>query len=453
VSKRTKKRKPPIPARFKVGERVRVKHGTKDCDRPDFPLGGWAGSISEVRGLYLVRWSRETLASIHPIYKKRCAIDGDVLEEYRFAEGDLEPDPGGPLAIEQPTAITPRPLSAKIQGDRARMVFGLTSDDFLPAVDEDSLETYYDHLVEHMTLPIEAKYRSPARSVEPSPSRRVTVVALDHEAGWDEDEGILCEIRTVEGNDVVPLMDLELRQSDPNYQLLDDFSAWFNGDLSADEDEDDYDDLEDDEAQEFPEATWRSAASTFLGIIALAVSFGAAVGATTAVMPWARWAACICCGAWGLIAVISVARQYGRFHLALPPLFILGVGVIRFLNDVVDAALVGISAVAFLGAVPGGIAVFVMRRLVHRRKWLTRPIFSKDVLFAAALGATAEALCLDRASATSGLAYGASIGLASGLCLCLLSFPFAFLAVRHTSRHRIAIAERVLQVIALPGRR
>ncbi len=236
VSRRTKKHKPPATAKFKIGDRVRVRHGIKDEDHPDIPLGGWAGTISEVhrRGMYSVRWSRETLASIHPIYKRRCALDGEVLEEYWLGEDDFEPDPGGPLAIEQPTQITPRPLSVNEQGDRVRMVFGLTSDDLLPDVDEDSLETYYDHLVEQMSLPVEARYCPQEDFLNPSPLRWVKVVALDREVGWDEDEGILCEIRTAEGEDVVPLTGLGFRRSDPNYQLADDFSAWFVGELGAD---------------------------------------------------------------------------------------------------------------------------------------------------------------------------------------------------------------------------
>ena len=44
--------------------------------------------------MYSVRWSQETLASMHPIYKKRCAIDGRVLEEYWLGEDDLETDAG-----------------------------------------------------------------------------------------------------------------------------------------------------------------------------------------------------------------------------------------------------------------------------------------------------------------------------------------------------------------------
>ena len=119
----------------------------------------------------------------------------------------------------------PAPCRQTSQGDRVRMVFGLTSDDFLPAVDEDSLETYYDHLVEQMSLPVEARYCPQEDFFNPSPLRRVKVVALDREIAWDEDEGILCKIRTAEGDEVVPLTDLEFRRSDPNHQLVDDFAC------------------------------------------------------------------------------------------------------------------------------------------------------------------------------------------------------------------------------------
>ena len=64
-----KKAKLPTPTKFQVGDRVRVKQGIRDADYPDMPLGGWAGTISEVHdhGMYTVRWSQETLAAIHPV--------------------------------------------------------------------------------------------------------------------------------------------------------------------------------------------------------------------------------------------------------------------------------------------------------------------------------------------------------------------------------------------------
>ena len=34
--------------RFKVGDKVRVKHGVIDPDFPDIPLGGWTGTVTEI---------------------------------------------------------------------------------------------------------------------------------------------------------------------------------------------------------------------------------------------------------------------------------------------------------------------------------------------------------------------------------------------------------------------
>ncbi len=202
------------------------------------PLGGWAGTVARVdrRGLCLVLWSRQTLANIHPICKKRCAIDGTEFAEYWLGENDLDPDRGGPLAIEQPTQIVPRPLSANNQGDRVRMVFGLTSDDFLPDCDEDSLETYYDYLDSRLSLPMEAKHAAETdfcRSTLPI----IKVVALDREIGWDEVDGIYCKTCTGKTEEVVPLVELGIRRSNPNFRLIDDYSEWFFGNLSEDPDD------------------------------------------------------------------------------------------------------------------------------------------------------------------------------------------------------------------------
>jgi len=96
-----------VPTLFNVGDKVRVRQGVTDIDDPDMPLGGWAGTITRVysNGLYLVRWSPETLENAHPVDRTHPKRKGKKLEEYRFWERDLEPDPGGPLCMEQPRKI------------------------------------------------------------------------------------------------------------------------------------------------------------------------------------------------------------------------------------------------------------------------------------------------------------------------------------------------------------
>jgi len=214
-------------AKFQFGEKVRVRHGIKDNDYPDMPLGGWAGSIAEVHedGMVTVRWSTETLDAIHPVFKKRCEKDGLELEQYWLSGYDLESDAGGPLEIEQPKKITTKPLSPKDQDDRIRMVFSFTSNDPLPDVDDETLDVYYQYLSKNLAFPFTAEH-----GAEYGHPERVKVIGLgdpDDEPMIDETSGILCEAR-MEGQIVtLPLGELQDAKGKPNRQLIEDFGYWF----------------------------------------------------------------------------------------------------------------------------------------------------------------------------------------------------------------------------------
>ena len=223
-----KKSKPHFAPKLKIGDKVRVKHGFMDVDYPDMPLGGWAGAVTDVDGTdtFTVRWSKETLKAIHPVFLKRCEIDGLDPEEYVLTGDDLEPDTGGPLDLEQPTKITTKPLSPKDQDDRIRMIFGLASNDPLPTVDDDTLETYHRYLAKHLVFPFQAECRA-----EYAHPERVKVIGLgdpDEEPTIDEEDGIRCEAR-LEGQVVtVPLGELDYVKGKPNRQLADDYCYWFH---------------------------------------------------------------------------------------------------------------------------------------------------------------------------------------------------------------------------------
>jgi hypothetical protein len=221
---------PRTPTRFAVGAQVRVKPGTTDPDFPDIPLGGWAGTISEVDErsnppTYLIEWTKHTLDHLHPVYRKRCERDGLEVEIMWLGENDIEEDTGGPAVIEQPTHIVTRSLNEKDQDDRVRIALGLTSDDPLPEVDEDTLRAYHRFLKAHLTLPFEAKWEP---EYGPAPTIKITGLGdPDGEAGADESYGLLCEAR-VEGRlTEVPLAECEAKKGSPNRQLLKDYSYWF----------------------------------------------------------------------------------------------------------------------------------------------------------------------------------------------------------------------------------
>jgi len=232
MARRKKVRKPAAPANYRVGDKVRVKHGVKDADYPDIPLGGWAGTIAEVHddGMYTIRWSRETLANIHPVVKSRSEKDGTVLEEYWLCDDDLEADQGGPRDIEQPSEIATKPLSPKDEDDRIRMVFGLTSNDPLPEVDDETLETYRDYLAAHLSFPFEAEH-TPEKGPMFRRSKLVKVTGLgdlDEEPPYiDEMYGLLCDALADKGKVVVPVGELEVPKGKPSRQMIKDYCYWF----------------------------------------------------------------------------------------------------------------------------------------------------------------------------------------------------------------------------------
>jgi hypothetical protein len=216
---------------FAARDQVRVKQGIKDADYPDMPLGGWAGTISQVEknGLCLVRWSRQTLDAIHPVFKNRCDKDGLEREQYWLHQDDLEPDPGGPLEIEYPEEITTEPLSSRDEDDRIRMVFELTSNDPLPAVDDETLATYHDYLSTNLSFPFQAEH-TPQSGHLFRHSCTVKVMGLgdpDDEPMIDEMYGILCAARHRRRVMIVPLGELEVDRGKPNRQLVKDYCYWF----------------------------------------------------------------------------------------------------------------------------------------------------------------------------------------------------------------------------------
>jgi hypothetical protein len=174
--------------------------GSGEAGYPGYRLprhapGRLAGTVTEVQGTdtFTIRWSQETLNAIHPVFKNRCEIDGLDPEEYVLTGDDLEPDTGGPLDIEQPTQIKTRPLSPEDQDDRVRMVFGLTSNDPLPDVDDETLERYHEYLSENLSFPFEAEHTS---ETGPFSSRTIQVKVIglgdpDEEPMIDDTYGIL----------------------------------------------------------------------------------------------------------------------------------------------------------------------------------------------------------------------------------------------------------------------
>lgn len=212
-----------VPTRFEPGRKVRVKHGVRDPDFADIPLGGWAGTVKEVEQAkgettYLIAWDRTTLKGMHPIYKKRCERDGLELESMRLGEEDVETDDGTPASIERPTSIVTKPPSERDQDDRVRMALGLTHDDPLPDVSRRTLLAYHRYLAANLKFPFRARFESDG--MPPTIQRLLKPDEYDL-----DEEGLLCEARSREGPFDVPPSELDAAVG--NRKLVADYAYWF----------------------------------------------------------------------------------------------------------------------------------------------------------------------------------------------------------------------------------
>jgi hypothetical protein len=217
---------------FKVGEKVRAKPGVKDPDFPAMPLGGWSGTITEIiehEGQIncVFKLDGRTLASLHPIFKRRSENEG---LDYRFmglGQEDIELDDGVPVPIEQPTAIVPRPLALDDQDDRVRMAFGLTHDDLLPEVNEENQHTYYRYLLAHLTFPFRAQYRPGRRQSSGKPVRLTVTGLYDLDRYEVEDRYGLIGVGKEPGGPVeFPLIEIEGIEDETSRRLIEDYACW-----------------------------------------------------------------------------------------------------------------------------------------------------------------------------------------------------------------------------------
>lgn len=250
--------KRPVKGAFAVGDLVAMKPGVVHEQYPDIPVGGWVGNVTRVASLtpagYEIQWTKPTLDQAHPVYFKRCQRDEIDADRY-WLEGDqLEAaSEETPSKAEQPTHIITRPLSEDDPQDRIRAVFGLTTDDPLPPLDEQSLRQSFDHLKTNLSFPFRADYW-PATADSPQASGQVMVLGFA-EPPIDLSDGIMCRVRKGKRELRVPLSDLEASEDDPNLRHVEDYVLWLSAlqDFEeAFEDDDDNDMDEETIDREFP---------------------------------------------------------------------------------------------------------------------------------------------------------------------------------------------------------
>jgi hypothetical protein len=97
-----------------------------------------------------------------------------------------------------------------------------------PSVDEETLSRYYNYLSARMSFPFTAHYPEPRSSLEEVQYRCIVLGLLDPSKDiYDDFDGIFCKTRKGKYEINLPLIELEIPQDSPNFQLIEDYWFWF----------------------------------------------------------------------------------------------------------------------------------------------------------------------------------------------------------------------------------
>jgi hypothetical protein len=113
------------------------------------------------------------------------------------------------------------------QETRILAALGLTHGPF-PEVQTEWLERYHEYLAAQLSMPFEAEYAEDISGYRQRVSR-VTVISIVHpeQHGSHEEFGLICRAHRGSQEIELPLADVELKESDVNYRLIEDYWYWF----------------------------------------------------------------------------------------------------------------------------------------------------------------------------------------------------------------------------------
>jgi hypothetical protein len=407
---------PVSPPIFAEGAAVRVKPGVADPDYPDIPLGGWAGTVQDIDQkshppLYEVAWSDATVERMHPVYQRRCERDGLEGDSTWLREADLEPDAGGELVMEQPTQIVPRPLDPHNPTEVALGVFGLTSDDELPPVNEETLRRFHEYLSDRLRFPFTSLCI--ADHLQDGPG--LDMMHVHRLLPFDASAGLGLEVEATRNEEVqtIPLLAVQAIPNGPNFREVEAYRCWI------------------DEQGDGFEPVPASRSSFFLLLVLVAMTLGMLIGALLEAVPGATLAAQVGGGLLALVgALVGAMMESGFRKMTGHPDGVIGGLILGALwGAALGAGLGGmvlVSPGAIAGALAGTIGATVLR--AFGKDW---GVF-KLSFAGAALGSVGWAFLVDASKAATGATLGAFAGLGGAL----LSGLAVYLYLRFVLRPR-----------------
>jgi len=276
--KKTKKKKQMViknkttdkpEVQFSVDDSVVVKEGTLDPDYGD-DISGWQGRICEIDNsnfddpLIRIEWDSMTLRNMRRsviVDSEKDGLEWSIMDLYA---SDLEPTK--PRDTAEEVAETLKMLSEKYNLEEFDDYIGLIEDEIetdqqikrvlaiLKVTDEEdmvvngeNLEKYFQYLNKNIAFPCivtgiedfrweEFYVLGPCdkdeyeelKKTRPSYTDHYRILSFDDH--YDEDNGILANVCRISDKRkfTLPLEDLEaVDRTSINYQILDDYSAWF----------------------------------------------------------------------------------------------------------------------------------------------------------------------------------------------------------------------------------
>ncbi len=112
---------------------------------------------------------------------------------------------------------------------KQRILVALGSDDnHPPLVDEETLFKYFEYLSENLSFPFTAHYPKPTTPLEEVQYECTVQELLDpSKHASDEFDGIFCKTSKAGFEVNLPLVDLEISQDNPDFQMIEDYWHWF----------------------------------------------------------------------------------------------------------------------------------------------------------------------------------------------------------------------------------